>query len=65
MVFVIQILCTWCEYTTAKKYVYNSMLTLFIEGLGMLAIIVGLKLETNDNSNNISNLNMGVFDINL
>ena len=65
MVFVIQILCTWCEYTTAKKNVYNIMLTLFIEGLDMFVIIVGLKRGTNDNSKNISKLYMGVFDINL
>ena len=59
MVFVIQILCTWCEYTTAKRNVYNIMLTLFIEGLDMFVIIVGLKLETNDNSKNISNFTWG------
>ena len=65
MVFIIQILCTWCEYTTSKKNVYNIMLTLFIEGLDMFVIIVDLKLETNDNSKNISKVYMGVFDINL
>ena len=34
---------------------------MFIEGI--FVIIVGLKLEVNDNSNNISNLYMGVLDI--
>jgi hypothetical protein len=41
------------------------MLTLFIEGLEMFVIIVGLQLETNDNSENISKLDMGVFNIYL
>ena len=67
MVFVIQILCKWCEYTTAKQIVYKIMLTLFIEGLDMFVIIVGLQLETNDNSKNkiISKLYMVVFNIYL
>ena len=49
-----------------KKYnVYNSMLTLFIEGFGIFVIIVGSKLGTNDNSYTIYNLYMVVLDINL
>jgi hypothetical protein len=65
MVFIIQILCTWCEYTTSKKNVYNIMVTLLIERLYMFVIILDLKLETNDNSKNISKLYMWVFNINL
>ena len=64
MVFVIQILCTWCEYTSVKK-MFITHVYFVHRGIDMFVIIVGLKLETNDNSKNISKLYMGVFDIHL
>ena len=43
LVFVIQILCTWCEYTTANKQCLKQHVNFIHRGIGHVCHHCGLK----------------------